>query len=116
MLEYPETTTYGTPDASLIEQWRRKLSSDEVMWIESACSPLMREVGYELSHADPQPPSPAKAVRLAIQNRTSRVRRNVDVYGLPLYASWQLTKRVPLGAVQAWVRRRVQEVDASRLK
>jgi len=116
MLSYPGDSTYASPDVGLVEQWRRKLSDDEVMWIESVCSPLMDEVGYASEHSKPQRPTGLTAAKLAIQNRRSRIQRNIDVYGLPLYVSWQLGKRMPRNALQKRILRRVQDVDTSRLK
>lgn len=116
MLEYTQDSTYGAPDVSLVEQWRTKLSDDEVRWVESICGPLMREVGYEPRHAAAAGPTPYERLKLAVQNRTSRVQRNLDVYGLPLYLSWQLTKRMPRNPLQKRVLRRVQDVDQQRLK
>lgn len=116
MLEYPKDTTYSEPDASLVEQWREKLSDDEIMWIESVCGPLMKEVGYVPVHSVARPPAKLKAMQLAIQNRTWRVRRNVHVYGFPLYVSWQLTKRIPTGPLQRRTLRKIQDIDTNRLK
>ncbi len=116
MLSYPGDSTYASPDVGLVEQWRRKLSDDEIMWVESVCSPLMDEVGYASEHSKPQRPAGLTAAKLAIQNRRSRIQRNIDVYGFPLYVSWQLGKRMPRNPIQERILRRVQDVDTSRLK
>ena len=116
MLDYPGNSTYSAPDQSLVEQWRRKLSDEEIMWVESVCSPLMDEVGYAPAHSKPRRPTGLTAAKLAIQNRRSRVQRNIDVYGLPLYVSWQVGKRMPRNPIQEKILRRVQDVDTSRLK
>jgi hypothetical protein len=116
MLEYPTDTTYSRPDSSLTEQWRHKLSDDEIMWVESVCEPFMNEFGYVPHHSSVRGPSKLQAAQLAIQNRSSRVRRNIRVYGLPLYVSWQLAKRAPQNQVQERILRKVQDADMRRLK
>jgi len=116
MLEYPKDSTYSAPDPSLVNQWRRKLSDEEVTWIESQCAPLMKEVGYEPVNLAPRSPTTVETLRLSLENRAKRMRRNVDRYGLPLYVSWQVTKRVPSGPLERWVLRKVQSVDIARLK
>jgi hypothetical protein len=116
MLEYPDDSTYRAPDVALVEQWRTKLSDDEVRWVESICGPLMREVGYEPQYPAATGPTAIQRLKLALQNRTSRVQRNLDVYGFPLYVSWQLSKRLPSNPLQKRVLRRVQDIDQQRLK
>ncbi len=116
MLAYDEATTYSRPDAKLIEQWRRKLNDDEIMWVESVCGPLMREFGYEPEHSPATSPSLMRLARLNIQHRTSRIERNAKHYGLPLYVSWQLTKRLPKNPLQRHIVRKKFAVDQRHLK
>jgi len=116
MLDYPTDTTYSLPDPSLTEQWRRKLSDDEIMWVESVCRPLMDEFGYVPHHSSIRAPSKLRAIQLGLQNRTWRIRRNVRVYGLPLYVSWQVAKRMRHSRPQERILRKVHAVNASRLK
>jgi hypothetical protein len=116
MLQYPTDTTYSLPDPSLTEQWRRKLSDEEIMWVESACHSLMTEFGYLPHHSSIRPPSTIRAAGLGLQHRFSRLKRNVRVYGLPLYASWQVAKRMPHSRLQERILRKVDDVNSSRLK
>jgi hypothetical protein len=116
MLEYPEDTTYSPPDPTLTEQWRRKLSSEQIMWIESACSPWMTRYHYQTHHGSTRGPSRPRRMQLAMQNRFSRVQYNIDRYGFPLYLSWQIAKRMPPGRFQTRVLREVDNVNVSQLK
>lgn len=116
MLAYPNDTTYALPDPSLTEQWRRKLSDDEIMWVESICHPLMSEFGYSPHVVPGRAPTTLEAVQLALQHRSSRVRRNVRVYGLPLYVSWQMAQRLPANGLGKRILRKVDDVTTSRLK
>ena len=116
MLDYPRDSTYGPPDVKLVEQWRTKLSDDEITWVESVCGPLMQRVGYDPVYSNAPRPSTLKSVQLALQNRASRIQRNIDVYGFPLYVSWQLGKRLPPNPLQTVILERVQAVDTSRLR
>lgn len=116
MLEYPVDTTYSAPDPSLVEQWRRKMTDDEIMWVESVCDPLMRDFGYDPHSSPIRPPTKFQALQLALQHRSSRIRRNVGRYGLPLYVSWQVTKRMPDNRLREHVLRKVDDVITGRLK
>ena len=116
MLEYPVDTTYSAPDPSLVEQWRRKMTDDEIMWVESVCEPLMRDFGYDPHSSPIRPPTKFQALQLALQNRSSRIRGNVGRYGLPLYVSWQVTKRMPHNRLREHVLRKVDDVIAGQLK
>jgi hypothetical protein len=116
MLDYPRDSTYGSPDVDLVEQWRTKLTDDEIRWVESVCGSLMQRVGYAPVNPNAPRPSTLKSIQLALQNRASRIQRNIDVYGLPLYVSWQVGKRMPANPLQTVILERVQAVDASRLR
>jgi hypothetical protein len=115
MLDYPNDTTYAKPDPSLTEQWRTKLSTQEVSWVESRCKPWMQVHGYSLD-TTAEPPNAMESMQLAWHNRWSRVQSNVGVYGLPLYLSWQLAKRMPYNPMQKRILRRVDDIRKSRLK
>ena len=49
MLNYDQDTTYSKPDPKLIQQWRKKLSEEEIRLVESRASDLLVSRGYELS-------------------------------------------------------------------
>ena len=48
MLRYHETSTYGPPDPSLAEQWRRRSKPREIALVEGKAGALMRARGYIL--------------------------------------------------------------------
>ena len=111
MLQYADETTYELPDPRLVNQWRKKLTNDELQWVESECHELMREFGYEPVSAKLSPPGPVTALRLSTQHRLSRIRRNIGRYGLPLYVQWQIAKRMPHSSWKKQVLQAVDEVD-----
>lgn len=116
MLEYPSDTTYSIPDPSLAEQWRRKLSGPEIMWVESVCYPLMGEFGYQRYHKSVRAPSRLKLIELAVQNRSARIRHGVGIYGLPLYAAWRLVRHTPGNPLRERLLQQMQEIQTARLK
>jgi hypothetical protein len=116
MLSYPEDTSYQAPDPRFTQQWRRKLSDDEVRWVESACGELMEEFDYEPVHRSANAPSPWRRVQLALHHRSARVQFNVQRYGWPRYLRWQLAKRLPASSWRKRVMEDVEQVDRRHLK
>jgi hypothetical protein len=45
MLTYGVKTTYASPDVSLIEQWRTKLSEEQIWQVEVKCRDIMLQRG-----------------------------------------------------------------------
>jgi hypothetical protein len=116
MLEYANDSTYDLPDPGLVNQWQQKLSAHEIQWVESVCHGAMHQFGYEPVSPSLAPPGPLTSLRLATQHRLSRIQRNIQRYGLPLYARWQIAKRLPYCEIKKRVLRQIDEVDTARLK
>ena len=95
MLDYADNSTYGLPEPSLTEQWRRKLSPQQIQQVESVCHVEMKRFGYEPASDSFAKPSGLAALRLSCEHRARRIQRNVKVYGLTRYFTWQLAKRFP---------------------
>jgi hypothetical protein len=53
MLNYPQYTTYESPNPKLINQWQNKLYASEIQLIESQIGNLLEKRGYPLSKLDP---------------------------------------------------------------
>ena len=47
MMDYAEASTYSRPDPSLAQQWKRKLSSEELSLLETRMGDMLRRRGYE---------------------------------------------------------------------
>lgn len=92
MLDYPESSTYGRPDPSLAERWRRDLSSGELALLEARIGPLLRERGYPESGVPPARVGSVRGLRLALQDRLARFRFRRRRYGLGLVLKGRLAR------------------------
>lgn len=109
MLSYPDHTTYATPDPSLANQWRRKMSDAQVRLVEQKCAGLMEKRGYQRVSSG-GPVRWFERTPLSIENRARKLQFNVRRYGLQLYLQSRIADR--LGVTRsAWARRVLRRVD-----
>lgn len=116
MMDYHEDSRYTLPEASLTEQWRTKLSAEELQQIESQCHVQMQMFGYTPVSENLDPPSTWKRRHLTLDHRWKRIQRNLRVYGLARYAFWQLAKQMPYCALKRRILSGKNRFDQARLK
>jgi hypothetical protein len=97
MLRYHEDTTYEPPDPGRVQQWRRKLSDDELALLEWRIGDLLAARGYAPSGVAPRPPGPGERLRLAVRNKTAVWRFLVRRYGAALVLTEKISRRLGLG-------------------
>jgi len=115
MLEYPRFTSYSSPDPSLVEQWRRRLSSREVRLVESRVGDLLTRRGFAPSGEAPLSVGPITAAGLRLQDRVTKVARRVRVFGPRLVAEDYIS-RLGFPAWRRSVRLRMNAVTEANLK
>jgi hypothetical protein len=103
MLDYHKNTSYGPPDPAIAQQWKRKASPREIALLEGRLGPLLENSGYAPNGA-PAIPGSWEKLRLETQNRMGRWRFNIRRFGLPLYLSSHVTRRMG----PAWLDRRLR--------
>ena len=91
MLEYHRDSSYGPPDPGIAQQWRRKAGPREIALIEGRCGDLLERRGYR-PNGTPATPGAAERVRLEVDHRTGRWRRNISRFGLPLFLAGHVTR------------------------
>jgi hypothetical protein len=116
MLNYPETTTYSAPDASLAFQWRTKLSDREVQLIEHKAAELMTARGYALSQLPRIDPSQRERAALWLQNKHSIWTRMVGVYGLVPMLERAVGRRLGITGLEARGRATMDAITRRRVK
>jgi len=84
MLAYPQKTTYGAPDGSLVSQWRSRMDAKTRGRVESRIGNLLLQRGYPLDTPVPQPTGRLKDLLLRLQSKIGCLRFRVDRYGLAL--------------------------------
>jgi hypothetical protein len=116
MLRYPEHTTYGYPDASLTQQWRKKLSKRQLGLIEAIAGDTLQQRGYALSGYPLRPVGRWRGLWLRLHDVVGRQAFRVRRYGLLLAAGETLTKRTGPRSLWKSVRNRLNDVDRQHLK
>jgi len=116
MLSYPQTTPYSLPDSKLIGQWRRKLSEHEIQLVESRISDMLVERGYQLSEFPQLQIPPDMEQRLRLQDWWARVRYRIQRYGITLFLSDYLSRRLKLNLWQKVVKQKLNNIDSSKIK
>ena len=114
MLEYSATSTYSRPDPSLLYQWKRKASPEQLGMLEYKLGPLLESRGYAPSGVPVMPP--ASLARLRLQDRLYRTRYRLNAFGIRRIALDFLHRRVGLGNVGHENRLAMNRIEAARLK
>lgn len=116
MLDYAEHSSYGRPDPSLVEQWRRRQTPRQVQHVEWRCGELLRARGYTPSEHGPHAPGAAERAYLSVDNRIGKVRAAVERYGLGLWLLDRVTLRAGPAALRHRVDLRKNDIDRSHHK
>jgi len=113
---YADSSTYEMPDAKLTQQWRRKLSDEQIQLAEARISAMLTERGYELSGLPLLDISPRQQRKLRRQDWLWRAKFRLDRYGLPLFTADYFARRLPFPALTRWCKDRINAVDNSHIR
>jgi len=116
MLSYPSRSTYGPPDPSFVQQWRRELSDRELALVEGKLGPLLEEKGYARSGVAPARPGRLERFALRQSNRIGRWRFSLRRNGAVLTLLDLVSRRLPFPAFRDFVRRRLARRELLHLK
>lgn len=116
MLSYAQNTTFDLPDPKLIQQWRRKLSEDEIQLVESRIADRLVERGYELSGLPPLEVTPARARSLRFQDWYARVKFRVKRQGLPLFLAEYFSRKLEIKQWHKRVKLKLNAIEKRYLK
>ena len=103
MLRYPEDSTYGSPEATFAEKWRKALSPTQLRLAESQAGPLLAARGYEPASAGRGAVSGLEAGFWRWHDRAVRLRFRRARFGTRLFAS-EFALRAAAPAIQALLR------------
>jgi len=101
MLEYAQDSSYARPDPSLIGQWKKKLSPEELSLLEARIGPRLRRRGYEPSGVAAAQVPTRRKVALWFGDRAGRLRFRHGRYGLRLMIRSRLAN---LFGISSWKR------------
>lgn len=116
IFDYAKNSTYELPDPTLLEQWRTKLTRQQLQLIETRIGDLLFERGYELSGLPRLNITPAMERRLRRQDWRARVLARIKAYGALLFASEFLARRCRINCWYRHVRLKMNRIELARLK
>jgi hypothetical protein len=116
MFDYVSRSNYEMPDASLIEQWRSKLSQREVALVESRVGRLLNDAGYASSGVPPIRPNSIERFLLRQINRWKRNRFEIDRFGVAPFLAHKVSSVVPIPGLINYATNRYDAITARYLK
>lgn len=116
MMSYPEHTTYSHPDPKLVDQWRRKMSEEDIRIVEARIGPMLEKRGYPLSGLPPLEVTPAMIKKFHRQDWQARLKARVDRFGWPLLLAEVITRKAGLKPLWKPLKRRIDEKTKRLLK
>lgn len=116
MMEYAANSTYGLPDKNLSFQWKRSFFPRELQLIEGKVGEMLVSRDYALSGYGAAQPGSIEEIRLILKNKNSRIRHQLNRYGLGLYIQSFLAARTGLVSWQSACQKRKNQIDLEHLK
>jgi hypothetical protein len=98
MFDYASHGSYGKPDARLSQQWKSKLSEQDIRLLEAKIGGDLQRRGYALSAHPPLQVSHWRDGLLRLQSRAIGLRNRIAKYGLLLTAQEVTSRRLGLSA------------------
>lgn len=115
MLEYHTYSTYGPPDESLVEQWRRKSSESDIALVEGKAGTLMTRRGYDLAHGG-RTPGQLERAKLYLVNRLGVWRTGVKIFGFSNFFLEKIARYGRMTRLHKRLQKRMREQVESFIK
>jgi hypothetical protein len=115
MLDYHENSTYSPPDPSLVEQWRRKCTREDLAIMEGRAEALMLSRGYALS-GPVRVPGVTERAALWFGQKSGGWRHGITRYGFPMLLGEKVTRRLGLSSLHKRLRNRMNVIDQALVK
>jgi hypothetical protein len=115
IMDYYKGTTYSAPDASLVQQWRKKAAPQDIALIEYRAGELMAARGYPVEQP-PIKPSLLKHAQLFLLNKTVVWGFGIKRHGFITFATEKITRWLQLQPLHRRIRQRMNHTDNMMLK
>jgi len=116
LFDYTKDSTYERPDPSLIEQWRRKMTEEQIRTVEACAGKMMVECGYALSGLPALEITGGLAKKLKRESRIGLAKYRIERFGVWLYLEDLISRRLN---IKAWRRRVIPKhnaIDAIKIR
>ncbi|HHN78851.1 MAG TPA: sulfotransferase [Phycisphaerales bacterium] len=116
MLDFEGDSTYRRPDPRFAQRWRSEASPRQVALIESVQSDMLTRRGYELSGNPPIRVGRLRRWWLGLHSRLVCTRFRMKRYGLRLWASEIVSRRLKMRRWAERTRLAINEIQKRHLK
>lgn len=116
MLDYAKRSTYSAPDASLLEQWRRKLSPREVALVEARVGDMLEKSGYAASGYPQVRPNAIERFMLRQISRAKRNQFELRRFGFAPFLARKVSAVAPIPRLSAYAAARYDAITEQHLK
>ena len=113
MLDIERDTTYRRPDRRQARSWRDDAADDDVRQVEARLGPRMAAAGYAPSGLPLLPLSPLREVSLRLGHRIGRMQASRRRYGLRLWSTHVLGRKLAWLPAFGEARRRARSAMAA---
>ncbi|MEB3161097.1 MAG: hypothetical protein VKL20_06520, partial [Synechocystis sp.] len=116
MFDFIENSTYDYPDPKYLAQWKKKLSPQEIQWVEYRVGELLSKRGYEVSTQPPIAVSPWLLTQLKVSNVLGRLNFRIKRYGLSTTMLEIVGRRLKVTSLERKIQVRINDIDRQHLK
>lgn len=116
MFEYADSSTYDLPDARALRQWEKKLSANEVRWIEAKAQDMMQRRGFHVTTESPPTVGAIESLCLRIHDFVILKCARVQRFGFLNLAGHFLARRLGLAGLEKRIKHRMNDVQNQQLK
>ncbi|MDG1142474.1 MAG: sulfotransferase [Hellea sp.] len=116
MFNYVDGSTYSKPNSELVSQWKRKLSTREIQYVEEKSHRLMTELDYRLYDNSIITLGFIERKWLWINNKIFIWKFSIKRYGLVLEGSRVLSQFLGLATLNKRIRLEINKIDEQYLK
>lgn len=116
MLDYTHTSTYSAPNKKFSQQWKTKLSSEEVKLAECKAKTLMKKNGYKPVNKSNVQISQIKKLRLKLSDTAFKNSFALKRYGAYLYLLEKISRRFQIRPLYKMAVLQCAEVDKLYLR
>lgn len=116
MLELEKDTTYKRPSPAGSRSWRTDAPEREVREVETRLGSRLSEAGYPPSGLPALQVGTLRRLALQIENKLGRMKFKQRRYGWPLWAAFEVSRRLPFDAPRHRWQLAIDRVDEQHLK
>lgn len=115
IFDYAESSTYDRPDPTLVAQWRRRLSEDELGLLEAEIGDELERRGYEPSGRPTKRLGPLGRLGLFLRHKRKFYRFRIERFGLGLLVRNRIARLLGLRGMRRRATLAMNEIENRHL-